>query len=180
MLRSRKNIIRWLIGAVLAIDLVLVIINWQMATSPQAPRNELTVLTRQDKLLGADVTRGAADPAAASRRGAPGRHLLHAEQLHPVSSGYSALIDDLGDHRAHRAGLQSEGYSFRQHGPDKHGVIQVDINTAVIGDYPSVVRFINGLERSNNFYVLDGLQLAESTAGNVKLNLRLRTYFRTP
>jgi hypothetical protein len=49
----------------------------------------------------------------------------------------------------------------------------------VNGDYPSVVRFINGLERSNNFYVLDGLQLAESTAGNVKLNLRLRTYFRS-
>jgi hypothetical protein len=41
------------------------------------------------------------------------------------------------------------------------------------------VRFINGLERSKNFYVLDGLSLAAGSGGNLRLNLRLRTYFRT-
>jgi hypothetical protein len=47
-----------------------------------------------------------------------------------------------------------------------------------------VVRFINGLEHSGNFYVLDGLALAGSGSGSVgdmrlKLNLQLRTYFRS-
>jgi len=53
------------------------------------------------------------------------------------------------------------------------------VAAAVEGDYANVINFINGLERSNNFYVLDGLSLASSTAGNLRLNLQLRTYFRS-
>jgi hypothetical protein len=56
----------------------------------------------------------------------------------------------------------------------------VDILAVVDGDYPSVVRFINDLEHSDTFYVLDGLSLASSgSGGQLKLNLQLRTYFRT-
>ena len=40
------------------------------------------------------------------------------------------------------------------------------------------MRFINALERSDSFYILDRLALAASTNGQVRLNLQLRTYFR--
>lgn len=178
MLKSRKNLIRWILGAVLVVDLILLGINWEMATSPQAPRNELTILRRQDKLLEADVTR-----ARLIRQQLPdverqGEGFFN-QTLHPVGSGYSALISDL-EAITQAAGLQSEGYSFRQHGADKNGVIQVDIGTAVSGDYASIVRFINALERSDSFYILDRLSLAAGNTGQVRLNLQLRTYFRTP
>jgi hypothetical protein len=50
----------------------------------------------------------------------------------------------------------------------------------VSGDYSSVVRFVNNLEHSDTFYVLDGLALAANgSGGQLRLNLQLRTYFRS-
>lgn len=57
--------------------------------------------------------------------------------------------------------------------------MQVDIATSVEGDYDSLIQFLNKLEHSDNFYVLDSLTLASSSAGKLRLNLQLRTYFRT-
>jgi hypothetical protein len=57
--------------------------------------------------------------------------------------------------------------------------MQVDISTAVEGDYDNLVQFLNKLEHSDNFYVLDSLTLAPSTVGKLRLNMQLRTYFRT-
>ncbi len=95
-----------------------------------------------------------------------------------MTAGYSALEDDLGA-LARTAGLRTEGLSFRQHPADKRGVTEIEIGATVDGDYPSVVRFIDGLERSDNFYILDSLSLAAGSAGQLKLNLQLRTFFRT-
>ena len=58
-------------------------------------------------------------------------------------------------------------------------MVEVEIASVVNGDYSSVVRFINGLEHSDNFYVLEGLALAAGSAGELRLNLHLRTYFRS-
>jgi len=55
----------------------------------------------------------------------------------------------------------------------------VEIGASVSGDYPNIVRFINGLEHSDTFYVLDSLTLGAGSAGGLGLNLHLRTYFRT-
>jgi hypothetical protein len=57
--------------------------------------------------------------------------------------------------------------------------VEVDIATAVEGDYDSLVQFLNKLEHSENFYVLDSLALASSSLGKLRLNVQLRTYFRT-
>ncbi len=46
-------------------------------------------------------------------------------------------------------------------------------------DYPAVIQFINGLERSKYFYLLDDLQLASATTGGIRLQIGLHTYFRT-
>ena len=77
------------------------------------------------------------------------------------------------------AGLRSDTISFHQHTPDARGLMQVDIATAVEGDYDSLVQFLDKLERSDNFYVLDSLALASGTVGKIRLNVQLRTYFRT-
>ena len=42
-----------------------------------------------------------------------------------------------------------------------------------------MIKFINGLEQSKNFYLLNDLHLTSANAGMIKLQLDLRTYFRT-
>ncbi len=78
-----------------------------------------------------------------------------------------------------RPGLRSDTITFHQHTPDARGLMEVDITTAVEGDYDSLIQFLNKLEHSDNFYVLDSLALASSSAGKFRLNVQLRTYFRT-
>ena len=46
-------------------------------------------------------------------------------------------------------------------------------------DYPAVIQFINGLERSKYFYLLDDLQLGSASSGAIRLQIGLHTYFRT-
>jgi hypothetical protein len=99
-------------------------------------------------------------------------------QLLGPSQGYAALVADLGN-IAQKAGLETSGVRFSQKESSEHGVTQVDATAIIEGNYDALIRFINGLERSKNFYVLDSLQLASSNKGQVKLNIRLHTYFRT-
>ncbi len=54
----------------------------------------------------------------------------------------------------------------------------VTVLDSVDGDYPAIIQFINGLERSKYFYLLNNLQLDTASAGDIRLHLELRTYFR--
>ena len=177
MLRSKKTLIRWALGAVLAADLALLAINWKLASAPRTPASDIVLLKRQHALLAADVVRG-----DQIRKNLPVIEqqcdTFVQKNLPPVGNGYSSIISDWGA-LAKGAGIQGETIAFRQHPPDKSGVVEVEIATSVNGDYPSLVHFINALQHSETFYVLDGLSLAAGSTGQLKLNLQLRTYFRT-
>src|SRR5260370_12662291 len=92
----------------------------------------------------------------------------------PAGAGYSAVSEDLGQ-LSHSAGLRADTISFHQHTADARGLMEIDISTAVEGDYESLVNFLDKLEHSDHFYVLDVLSLASSSAGNIRLNMRLWT-----
>lgn len=176
-LRRRKKLIQWGLGGILLLDLVLAGVNWRLATAPRPPKTELSLLTRQRNLLAADVARG-----ERIRNELPGiqrqSNAFFQQHLRPAATGYSAVVANLGA-LARQAGLHTENLTFRQHDPDKRGTVEVEIGATVNGDYPSVVRFIDGLERSDDFYVLDELSLGTSSSGQLRLNLHLRTYFRS-
>jgi hypothetical protein len=55
----------------------------------------------------------------------------------------------------------------------------VEINAVVEGDYSALVKFINGLERSKNLYLIDSLALTAGHEGGARLSLVMRTYFRS-
>jgi hypothetical protein len=173
----RKKIVRWAIAAVIVIDLALAGLNWQMARAPRAPQGELQALELQRRMMAADVARG--DDI---RRNLPAVQAecdrFFNDQFRPVGSGYSGLIADLGS-IANDAGLKSDATTFAQHKPDEHGVVELDIGESVEGSYPSVVAFLNGLERSHGFYILDSLSLGSSREGTLRLSLQLRTFFRS-
>src|SRR5271168_408237 len=95
-------------------------------------------------------------------------------------SGYSTIEDDLGSIAA-KANLRSSGISFKQKELKGRDVTEIDISDTVEGDYPAIIQFINGLEHSKNFYLLNKLHLQSTTGpgGGIRLQLDLQTYFRT-
>jgi len=165
------------LGTVLVADLALLVINWKVAIGPRASMSEITLLKRQHALLAADVSRG--DQIRKELPVVEQQCDKFVQQnLRPVGSGYSAIISDWGA-LAKGAGIQADSIAFRQHAADKSGVVEVEISTSVNGDYASLVHFINALQHSDTFYLLDGLSLGAGSAGELKLNLEVRTYFRT-
>jgi Tfp pilus assembly protein PilO len=173
----RKTLIRWVLAAVIVIDLGLLVLNWRMASAPHAPQGEIQALELQRKLMAADVARG--DDI---RRNLPAVQAecdrFFNDQFRPVASGYSGLIADLGS-IASTAGLKADATTFAQHKPDAHGVVELDIGESVEGSYPNVVAFFDGLEHSHDFYILDSLSLSSNREGSLKLSLQLRTFFRS-
>jgi Tfp pilus assembly protein PilO len=178
MSKRTKRIIRVILGIVVAADIVLAGVNWQMVEANRTPQAELNALKRQHALMADDVTR-----AQTIRTTLPEIEqqcdTFFKQTFRPIGSGYSSVISDFGT-LTRGAGLQAENLNFHQHEADKRGVTQVDISAVVSGDYSSVVRFVNNLEHSDTFYVLDGLALAANgSGGQLRLNLQLRTYFRS-
>lgn len=175
--QHRNNVIRVLLGIVLLADVVLLGVQWKLNSSPHVQKADLNRLTMLEKQYRADNTR-----LDRFRSELPADEKQWDEffttHFHPSGAGYSAVSEDL-DNLSRAAGLRSDTISFHQHDPDARGLMQVDISTAVEGDYDNIVQFLDKLEHSDNFYVLDSLALASSSIGKLRLNVQLRTYFRT-
>ncbi len=173
-----KSIIVVIIGLILATDAVLAVVNWRLSLAPASSmEDQIRTLRRERDLLSLD--RKAGDTI---------RHDLPAvqkecddffqQQLRPSEGGYSAISADLGK-IAKDSGLQVNSTRFRQKAIEKHGVDEITIGLTMEGAYPALVSFINSLERSNNFYVLDSLTLDSTAGGTLRLSLELRTFFRS-
>jgi Tfp pilus assembly protein PilO len=175
--KSRKNAIRALIGLILLADIALIGWNWELASSPSAPSNEVRILRNRRDVMAADIRR-----AEAIRLGLPAVETettsFMQKDLHPTGAWSSTISNDLGA-LAKDSGLQITATHFRQKNIEKRGVDEITITITMQGAYPSLVSFINALERSNSFYLLDSLSLDSSSEGTLKLNLELRTYFRS-
>jgi Tfp pilus assembly protein PilO len=176
-IQQRKAIVRWTLIIIFLVDAGLVAFNYKLNESPHIAPGELRQMELLEKSYRADNGR-----LEKFRSELPADEKQWDEffktHFSPEGAGYSAVSEDLG-RLSHTAGLHTDAITFHQHNPDARGLIQIDITTAVEGDYESLVSFLNKLEHSERFYVLDSLALASSSVGKLRLNLQLRTYFRT-
>ena len=162
-----------------AADLALAFFLWQGGRGgPESKRAQRDRLELQAKLLKADVERGDKIKASLPQVGKD-CELFYRSDFLPAATGYSAIVAELTE-ITRKSGLKSGGVSFQQKALKDHGVTQIMMKTTVEGDYPAIIEFIHALERSKNFYLLDNLTLASGGATpGIKLNLDLRTFFRT-
>ena len=174
---QRNNTVRWVLAVILLADVVIFGFYWKLNSAPHVQTTDLYRLGLMEKQYRADNAR-----LERFKTELPADEQQWDEffttHFHPAGSAYSAISEDLGN-LSRTAGLRSDAITFHQHLPDARGLMQVDISTAVEGDYDSLVKFLNKLEHSDNFYVLDSLALASSSEGKLRLNVQLRTYFRT-
>jgi hypothetical protein len=178
---GRKAWKRWITIALavpIALDFALGAYLWQASQSdPLALAAERDGLAMQAKLLHADVKRGDMIRRSLPQARAQCDNFFN-ESFLDGASGYSRIESDLGE-IASKAGVKTTGFSFKQRPIKDRGVTEISISTSLDANYSSVIQFINGLERSKNFYLLDRLHLASSAAGELRLEIDLHTYFRT-
>ena len=175
-----KYVILGVLGTLLAANVAMAVYSIRMATSAMSPQQEIAALTIQLKLVRADLKRAGEIQQAMPKTKADCE--LFENSLPPARAGYSVISADL-EQIGHNAGLQIETLSFHPTNLAGRGITEVDLDAVVSGDYKSVVRLVNGMQRSHNHYIVDGLSLANERAGqaalaSVRVNLHLKSYFK--
>jgi hypothetical protein len=168
------------LGLLLAADLALAGYSWQSSTALRTPMAQLDSDSHKLGLLSADIER-----AEKIRHDLPATvadcNRFDASLL-PASTGNSAITFEL-DGLAKKSGLQIQLLTLRHKEIIGRNLTQVDLDTTVSGDYANIVKFMNNLQRSQNFYIVESLNLqAEGQGGKtgaMRIGLLMRTYFRT-
>lgn len=76
---------------------------------------------------------------------------------------------------AKESGVKLESVRYKAADTETVGLRKVDIETAVTGDYQPIVKFINGLERSRIFFIVNSVGIAQQN-GPLQLQMKLETY----
>ena len=99
----------------------------------------------------------------------------------PAETGFSTIMEEV-DKLAVANNVVKGGVNYSLAEVKDHPEIaQVLIDTSLEGDYSKVVRFVNQLEQSHLFLVVDSLGVGGGGPGkNVRLSVKLLTYFRAP
>lgn len=88
----------------------------------------------------------------------------------------SEILTELGALAVKNNVLLARGqYAHRK---PQQGLVEMDMEASLSGDYAPIVRFINGLERDRIFFLIDGIALNGQQSGVVSLRMRLTTYLR--
>jgi hypothetical protein len=179
--KLQKRLIIAALVLLIAADVAFAAYSWQWASSPHDPTRDLAEQSKQLRLLQADVDRAKGIQSSMPVIQADCDKFEHS--LFSASTGYSSATADL-DGIAKKAGAQVQDLSFKQQEISARGLTNVEITAAVSGNYASVVHFVNGLQRSDNHYILEGLSLSgdnqnPSPNSPIKVILHIQTYFRT-
>lgn len=177
----QKNAMLAGLAVLLLADAGLAFYSIHIASAPRTPQQELVLLTSQLQLLKADV-----EHARSISKNMPENQKECDEfekSLSPLSTGYSTVSADLNE-VAKKAGLQIVNLSYRPKEIPGRGLTELEMEATVNGDYASVVRFLNGIQRSSRSYAVEGLSLAADTSSGqtasnaVRVSLHMKSYFR--
>jgi type IV pilus assembly protein PilO len=176
----QKRAILIVLGLLLAADIGFAIYSWHLSSSPRTPQKQFDEQTTKLGVLKNDIKSAQyiKDNMPTTRKDCE----KFEQSLPAESTGSSSITGEL-DEVAKKAGLQIVALTSARKEIPNRGMAEVTIEATVSGDYGSVVRFVNGLQRSQRFYVLDGLVLrtdaqAQGASGPVRVGVHIRTYLR--
>ena len=89
-------------------------------------------------------------------------------------------LDSIAEKLATR-GFTLDVPSFRELDSERRAALtEVDMDATLTGDYRPLMQFLNGLERSRTFFMVNSITLSGQQSGTVNLRMRLLTYLRSP
>lgn len=175
----QRRLITGGLALLLVADLGLAIYSWQTSSALRTPMAQL----QADSTKLGELKKGI-EAAETTRHNLPTTvetcDRFEAAFL-PASTGNSTIDAELDD-LAKKSGVQVQSVTLRHKEVPARGLTQVDLDSAVSGEYANIVKFMNSLQRSRNFYVVESLNLqAEGQGGptTLRIGLHLKTYFRT-
>ena len=177
--RGKKRVILTLLVLLITADIGLGAYTWKLASAGTA-QQELVLLTRNRDLLKKDIQR-----AQEIRARIPDIQKdcdAFEQSLLPESKVYSTVTAELSSLAA-KSNLRLANKSFHSKEVKGHNLTELEINALVTGDYRGVVRFLNGLQRSTNFYAVEELsarsEAKENAArGTLRVEIHIKTYVR--
>lgn len=176
----RKRSIIVVMTVLIAADIALGVYSWDLAAAPQTPQSAFDQQNLRLKVLRGDVKSAESIKDNMPTTRADCDKFEHA--LPSASVGYSMVTSELDD-LAKKSGLEIVSLTNKQKEITDRGLIEASLGLTVNGDYNGVMRFVNSLQRSQSFYIVESLALAaeaqtHAPAGGIKVALSLRTYFR--
>ena len=89
----------------------------------------------------------------------------------------SIISDEMGKLAAQN-GVKLGQVKYETKEADQVGLTPVFMEANCQGDYLHVVRFVNALERSKTFFVVNTVVLGDAQGGTVKLQMKVESYLR--
>jgi len=93
-----------------------------------------------------------------------------------IPANWSAIIERLGDLQTKSdIRLTRVGYTTA---PGSGDLTEIRMEAGLSGDYAQIMKFINGLERSQTFFVIRAMNLTGQQSGSVNMRLQVSTWLR--
>jgi len=93
-----------------------------------------------------------------------------------IPPSYSAILETLGQIKAKgQVQLSRAGYT---QAPGSGDLTEIRIDAGLSGDYAGIMRFINGLERNETFFIIRAMALTGQQSGTVNLHMQFSTWLR--
>ncbi|HET7892047.1 MAG TPA: hypothetical protein VFL34_10990 [Candidatus Sulfotelmatobacter sp.] len=171
--QTRKNL-KTALAVMAAVDLLAAIVYFSpLVGSAESRRAEMT-------LLQAELT-------AKTRQVAPLKDLPQKVTLasHQINDFYkkrfpsqsSQIVTEFGK-LAVANSVTIETVKYKLKDAETGGLQPDEIEASLAGNYTSLARFINALERDEMFFIIDGVTLGGEPQGTVKLSMKLETYLK--
>jgi hypothetical protein len=93
-----------------------------------------------------------------------------------IPPSYSSILETLGQLKA-KGPVQLSRAGYTQ-APGSGDLTEIRIDAGLSGDYAGIMRFINGMERSQTFFVIRAMALTGQQTGTVNLRLQVSTWLR--
>jgi hypothetical protein len=90
-------------------------------------------------------------------------------------STHDSDVAEVIENLAKETGVKLESVRYKTGDPEPVGLRPMEIETSIKGDYQPLVKFVNGLERSKIFFIVNSIGIAQQN-GPLQLQMKLETY----
>jgi len=172
-----RVIMRIVLGVLLAANIAAALVLFRpWGASPEELEQQLGELKAQVSRQRASVERLRALVAKSAKARREGEAFMR-KYFMDRRTASSAIVSELGD-VARRAGIKQEEHTFAYEPIEgSENLSMMTISGNYEGSYANLVKFINLLERSPRFLILDTLTAApERTAGMLNMNFKMNAF----
>lgn len=173
-LRRTRNNLKTALAIMVGVDLLAAIVYFSpLVGSAESRRQEMNTL--QTELI--TKTRQVAPLKDLPQKVVLAGHQIGDFYKTRFPSQQSQIPSELGKLCAANAVTLAQE-KYKVHDATVGGLQPVEIEADFAGSYTSLARFINGLERDEMFFIIDGVTLGAQQQGPVKLSMKLETYLK--